>query len=133
LPSPFRLWNQPGYCAGGADIVVGLNAGGRPAGFAAIDPTSGYLDQLCVAPAERGSGLASALLDEAKRRAPGAIELDVNEGKWEQIVTERADEISSPASGPELVFDYADHAEAPIVPSDDDPDDPDLSRYDITA
>ena len=68
-----------GLRAGGADIVVGLSAGGRPAGFAAIDPTSGYLDQLCVAPAERGSGLASALLDEAKRRAPGAIELDVNE------------------------------------------------------
>jgi len=65
--------------AGGAKIVVGLGAGGRPAGFAAIDLKFSYLDQLCVAPSERGSGLAAALLDEAKRRSPGMIELDVNE------------------------------------------------------
>lgn len=65
--------------ANGHIIVVGLDDGGRPAGFAAIDPKAGRLDQLCVAPAERGSGLAVALLDEAKRRAPGALELEVNE------------------------------------------------------
>ncbi len=65
--------------AGGAEIIVGLDVGQRPAGFAAIDPKSGYLDQLCVAPAEGGSGLASALIDEAKRRSPIMIELDVNE------------------------------------------------------
>ena len=50
----------------------------RPASLT-IDPNSGYLDQLCVAPAERGSGLATALLNEAKRRSPGVVELDVNE------------------------------------------------------
>jgi putative acetyltransferase len=65
--------------AEGAAIVVGLDGGGRPAGFVSIDPKCGYLDQLCVSPAERGSGLARALLDEAKRRSPGTIELDVNE------------------------------------------------------
>jgi len=65
--------------ADGAMIVVGLDAGEKPAGFVAIDPRCGALDQLCVAPAERGSGLASALLDEAKRRSPGVVELDVNE------------------------------------------------------
>jgi putative acetyltransferase len=65
--------------AGGGEIFVGLDADGRPAGFAAIDARSGYLDQLCVAPPERGSGLASALIDEAKRRSPLVIELDVNE------------------------------------------------------
>ena len=65
--------------AGGAEIIVGLNAGGMPAGFAVIDAKSGYLDQLCVAPAERGSGLAAALIDEAKRRSPCVVELDVNE------------------------------------------------------
>ena len=65
--------------AGGAEIVVGLDPNGVPAGFAAIDGRSGYLDQLCVTPAERGSGLATALIDEAKRRSPGVIELDVNE------------------------------------------------------
>jgi putative acetyltransferase len=65
--------------AAGAEIVVGLDASDKPAGFVTIDPNSGYLDQLCVAPTERGSGLASALLNEAKRRSPGVVELDVNE------------------------------------------------------
>jgi len=65
--------------AGGSEIVVGLDANERPAGFATIDPRSGSLDQLCVAPAERGSGLAIALIDEAKRRSPGLIDLEVNE------------------------------------------------------
>ena len=65
--------------ADGAMIVVGLDASETPAGFVAIDPRCGALDQLCVAPAERGSGLASSLLDEAKRRSPGVVELEVNE------------------------------------------------------
>jgi putative acetyltransferase len=65
--------------ARGGMIVVGLGHSGRPAGFVAIDPKDGYLDQLCVAPAERGSGLAAALVDEAKRRSPGLIDLEVNE------------------------------------------------------
>ncbi len=64
--------------AGGA-IVVGLDADGRPAGFVTIDPASGYLDQLCVRPGEQGSGLAGALVNEAKRLSPDAIELDVNQ------------------------------------------------------
>ncbi|WP_267874931.1 DUF2345 domain-containing protein [Massilia sp. Root335] len=76
-------------------------------------------------------GRSARLFTEASQ--PAAVELDVNAGKWEQIVTERVDEISSPAGGPVLVFDYADHEDAPIVPGDDDADDPDLSRYDITA
>jgi putative acetyltransferase len=64
--------------SGGA-IVVGLGPEGEPAGFVALDPKTGYLDQLCVAPAERGSGLALALLGEARRLARGVVELDVNE------------------------------------------------------
>jgi putative acetyltransferase len=52
----------------------------RPAcGLVTLDPANGYLDQLCVAPSGRGSGLAGALLDAAKRLAPGAVELDVND------------------------------------------------------
>ena len=65
--------------AGGAEIIVGLDTGGKPAGFVTIDARSGVLDQLCVAPPERGSGLAAALMDEAKSRSPGSIELKVNE------------------------------------------------------
>ncbi len=68
-----------GLRAEGVTIVVGLDRDARPAGFVTIDAKSGYLDQLCVAPKERGSGLAVALLDEAKRRSPGLVELDVNE------------------------------------------------------
>jgi putative acetyltransferase len=64
--------------AGGA-IVVGLDPDGRQAGFATIDPGNGYLDQFCVRPSERGTGLAVALLEEAKRLSPGVVELDVNE------------------------------------------------------
>ena len=65
--------------AEGAVVVVGLDREARPAGFVTIDAKTGYLDQLCVAPGERGSGLAVALLDEAKRRSPGFVDLDVNE------------------------------------------------------
>jgi putative acetyltransferase len=65
--------------ADGAVIVVGLDGEGRAAGFVTLEPETGWLDQLCVAPRERGSGLAAALLDEAKRRSPGLVELDVNE------------------------------------------------------
>jgi putative acetyltransferase len=85
LPIDFdsrRSWlsdHLRGLRADGAEIVVGLDASEKLAGFVTIDPISGYLDQLCVAPQERGSGLASALLNEAKRRSPGVVELDVNE------------------------------------------------------
>ncbi len=65
--------------ASGHSVIVGLDPDGRPGGFVTVDPKSGSLDQLCVAPAERGSGIASALTDEAKRRSPGVVELEVNE------------------------------------------------------
>jgi putative acetyltransferase len=47
-------------------------------GFVTVEPDSGYLDQLVVAPEAWGSGLAAALLAEAKRIAPAGIELLVN-------------------------------------------------------
>lgn len=64
--------------ASGGAILVGLGADCRPAGFVTLDPVSGALDQLCVASSERGSGLATALLDAVKRLAPGVVELEVN-------------------------------------------------------
>ena len=51
-----------------ADVVVG---------FVTIDG-SGYLDQLVVSPDHWGSGLANALVDEAKRLSPGGVTLSVN-------------------------------------------------------
>ena len=76
---PWLVERLRAHRADGGAIIVALDAAGRPAGFVTLDPANGYLDQLCVAPPERGSGLASALLDAAKRLAPGIVEIDVNE------------------------------------------------------
>jgi putative acetyltransferase len=52
--------------------------GGEMAGFVVIDPRSGYLDQLAVAPELWGTSIAGTLIAEAKRLAPGGIVLHVN-------------------------------------------------------
>jgi putative acetyltransferase len=59
-----------------AAIIV-AEQDGALTGFVTID-AGGYLDQLVVAPDRWGSDLATALVDEAKRRAPDAITLLVN-------------------------------------------------------
>jgi putative acetyltransferase len=48
-------------------------------GFVTVDPRTGYLDQIVVAPETWGTPLAAALVDEAKRIAPGKLELLVNQ------------------------------------------------------
>ncbi len=62
----------------GADIVVARDGDGALAGFVTMDRESGHLDQLCVAPARQGEGVARVLLGEAKARAPGCVRLEVN-------------------------------------------------------
>ena len=52
---------------------------GQIAGFFVIDPRSGYLDQIAVAPEAWGTGVANALLDEAKRISFAGISLEVNQ------------------------------------------------------
>jgi len=64
----------------GVEVIVAEDTGGALAGFITIDRRSGHLDQLCVAPARQGAGLARALLDAAKARAPGRVRLEVNTG-----------------------------------------------------
>ncbi|MEA2885137.1 MAG: putative acetyltransferase [Bradyrhizobium sp.] len=59
-----------------ANIVV-AERDGALTGFVTID-AKGYLDQLVVAPAQWGSPLATALLDEAKRLSPDGVTLLVN-------------------------------------------------------
>ena len=59
-----------------AAIIV-AEQDGVPVGFVTID-ASGYLDQLVVAPDRWGSELATALVDEAKRRSPDRVTLLVN-------------------------------------------------------
>jgi putative acetyltransferase len=51
---------------------------GQMVGFVVIDPRSGYLDQLVVAPELWGKSIADALIAEAKHLAPGGIVLHVN-------------------------------------------------------
>jgi putative acetyltransferase len=60
-----------------ASISVGL-AGRELAGLVTIEPASGYLDQIVVAPEHWGGSLAAVLLDEAKRISPAQLELLVN-------------------------------------------------------
>lgn len=58
-------------------IVVG-EADGELTGFVTVDPASGYLDQIVVAPEAWGGALAAALLGEAKRLSPSRLTLLVN-------------------------------------------------------
>lgn len=57
-----------------------LLAGAPPVliGFVAIDPTTHWLDQLCVHPAHFGSGAAEALIEAARSLSPARLRLDVN-------------------------------------------------------
>ncbi|MBT9288819.1 GNAT family N-acetyltransferase [Prosthecodimorpha staleyi] len=63
----------------GQTIRCALVETGEIAGFVLIDTATGYLDQIVVGSPWWGKGLAEALLDEARRLAPGRIELDVNQ------------------------------------------------------
>ena len=66
--------------ANGAVLIVAQDADGALAGLVTIQPENGHLDQLCVAPARQGSGVAALLLGAAKARAPGCVRLEVNAG-----------------------------------------------------
>ena len=54
-------------------------------GFVTIDPATGYLDQIVVAPELWGSGVALRLLDEAKRISPRGLDLLVNKDNFRAI------------------------------------------------
>jgi putative acetyltransferase len=60
-----------------ATIIV-AEADGRLLGFVTVDPASFDLDQLVVSPDAWGTGLARALLAEAKRISPQGLDLYVN-------------------------------------------------------
>ena len=47
-------------------------------GFVTVDPKSGYLDQIVVAPEHWGGALADSLVREAKRISPKRVTLHVN-------------------------------------------------------
>ena len=78
---------------------------GEIAGFVVIDPGSGYLDQIAVAPEDWGTGVAKRLMDEAKRISPARISLEVNQENargirfYERAGFERAGDGVNPLSG----------------------------------
>lgn len=65
--------------------VVLAEIDGALTGFVTVDPDTHYLDQIVVAPEHWGSGVASALLDEAKRLSPHGLELLVNKDNGRAI------------------------------------------------
>jgi putative acetyltransferase len=67
-----------------AEIVIAEHDGAL-AGFVTVDPNTGYLDQIVVAPESWGGGVATILLDEAKRLSPHRIELLVNKDNTRAI------------------------------------------------
>jgi putative acetyltransferase len=58
--------------------IVLAETGGVLTGFVTVDPKTMYLDQIVVAPEHWGSGIALALLGEAKRISPRGLDLLVN-------------------------------------------------------
>ena len=48
-------------------------------GFVTVDRSTGYLDQIVVAPEAWGSPLATALIEDAKQSSPNGLDLLVNQ------------------------------------------------------
>jgi putative acetyltransferase len=55
------------------------------AGFVTVDPSTGYLDQIVVAPEFWGGDVAAHLLDAGKRISPAKLELLVNKDNFRAI------------------------------------------------
>lgn len=62
----------------GAACLVAL-AEGRIVGLLLLNPRTGYLDQIAVAPERQGGGVADLLMTEAKRLCPAGLALHVNQ------------------------------------------------------
>ena len=66
------------HLADGAVARVALQDGAL-CGFVVVNPKTGYLDQIAVAPQAWGGGMAVVLLREARRISPGGLGLHVNQ------------------------------------------------------
>jgi putative acetyltransferase len=64
--------------AQGCTTLVARSGAGRLAGFVIFNRVSGWLDQIAVHRDAFGSGVARALMGQAKRLSPGYLQLDVN-------------------------------------------------------
>lgn len=63
----------------GEALRVAVTETGDVAGFVMIDPATGYLDQIVVGVDWWGTGIAEALVGEARRISPSLVRLKVNE------------------------------------------------------
>ena len=74
-------------------------------GFVTVDPKTGYLDQIVVAPEFWGSNVAALLLDEGKHISPARLDLLVNQDNsraiafYEKHGFRRTGEDVNPVSG----------------------------------
>jgi putative acetyltransferase len=64
--------------ANGFVTVCAIDGSDSIVGFVSVNPATAYLDQLAVAPAAKGTGVARLLLAEARRISPQGIVLEVN-------------------------------------------------------
>lgn len=66
--------------ARGVEVMCAFDpASGDMAGFVTLDPASGHIDQLAVAPEYWSRRAADVLIAHAKSRAPGELRLEVNQ------------------------------------------------------
>ncbi len=75
---PWLAQHLAGLRARGVRVICAVDADDVPEGFATLDATSGEMDQLAVAPAAFGGGVATALLAAVKAGGPGRVVLSVN-------------------------------------------------------
>lgn len=73
-----------GFVAAGVRLRVACGADGAPLGFYTLD-SDGYLDQVAVARAHWGLGVAAALIGDAKALAPQGLVLRVNQANGRAI------------------------------------------------
>lgn len=66
------------HVAEGAVVTAAVAEDGAVTGFVVVNPATGYLDQIGVAPEAWGTPTARRLLDHAKDAAPGGLSLHVN-------------------------------------------------------
>jgi putative acetyltransferase len=76
-----REWFSEHLCllqTQGCTKLAARDQSGKLAGFVILNRVSGWLDQFAVHPDAFGTGVAGELMSEAKRLAPGYLQLDVN-------------------------------------------------------
>ena len=66
-----------GFIRDGVAVIVAFEDD-QLAGFVTVDPQNGWIDQMLVGAEFQGGAAGQALMDEAKRRVPQGLSLDVN-------------------------------------------------------